>query len=97
MQRRLLMMGLVCLLVAGGLAWTLPVRAQQVTYQLVQSNVGPGRSGSSGAYQMASSVGQPDAGQVSAGSYTLGGGFWGGGIIVSAAAHLFLYVPLVRR
>lgn len=97
MKRRLVVMGVVCLLVAGGLAWTLPVHAQQATYQLVQSNVGPGRSGSSGIYQMSSSVGQPDAGQVSAGSYTLGGGFWGGGVIVSAGGQLFLYVPLVRR
>jgi hypothetical protein len=34
---------------------------------------------------------------VSAGSYTLGGGFWGGGIINTVVNQLELYLPLVLR
>jgi hypothetical protein len=32
-----------------------------------------------GGYRLGGTVGQPDAGLLSAGGYTLGGGFWGGG------------------
>jgi hypothetical protein len=34
---------------------------------------------------------------VSAGIYTLGGGFWGGGIIVSAQNAYVVFLPLVLR
>jgi hypothetical protein len=88
----------MCLLLAG-LSWrTSPARGEsRATYLLVKSNIGPGQSGSSGAYTLSSSAGQPDAGEVSAGSYTLGGGFWGGGTIVSVVAPNFVYLPLVVR
>jgi hypothetical protein len=98
MQRAIVALGILCLLVAGWLAWTLPAQAQpSATYQLVQTNIGPGQAGSSGAYHLSSSVGQPDAGEVSAGSYTLGGGFWGGGVIVVVAEPSYLYLPLLVR
>ncbi|HLF26356.1 MAG TPA: hypothetical protein VJG32_08470 [Anaerolineae bacterium] len=97
-MKRNILMGVVCLFVAGSLCWTSTARAEsQATYQLVKSNVGPGASGSSGVYSVSSSVGQPDAGEVRAGIYTLGGGFWGGGIIVSLAARHTIYLPLVIR
>jgi uncharacterized membrane protein len=67
------------------------------TYQLVQSYIGPGGSGSAGIYTVSSSVGQPAAGEVSAGSYTLGGGFWGGGIIVPVAQNYTLFLPLLMK
>jgi len=38
-------------------------------------------------------VGQPDAGVLSGGGYTLAGGFWPGG----AAARYGVYLPLVLR
>ena len=71
--------------------------APQITYQLAKVSVGPGGSGSAGIYSIANSIGQPTAGEVSAGIYTLGGGFWGGGIIVSAQANYSLFLPLVLR
>jgi hypothetical protein len=37
-------------------------------------------------------IGQPDAGAMTGGAYTLEGGFWGG-----TAAHYRIYLPLVLR
>ena len=71
--------------------------APNATYELVKSSIGPGDSGSAGSYDLSSSIGQPAAGEVSAGIYTLGGGFWGGGVIVPVANSYAVYLPLVRR
>jgi hypothetical protein len=71
--------------------------APQATYELVKSSIGPGGSGNAGIYTMSSSVGQPAAGEVSAGIYTLGGGFWGGGVIVPARSNYTVFLPLVLR
>ena len=98
MKRSYMLLGMVCLLLAGSLWGASTARAEpQASYQLVKSNVGPGGSGSSGAYALASSIGQPDAGEVRAGIYTLGGGFWGGGRIVSVAIRYNVYLPLVIK
>jgi len=45
-----------------------------------------------GGYSLGGTVGQPDAGVLSGGDYTLAGGFWGG-----AAARYGVYLPLVLR
>ena len=45
-----------------------------------------------GGYSLGGTVGQPDAGLLSGGGYTLAGGFWGG-----AAVRYGLYLPLVLR
>ena len=45
-----------------------------------------------GGYALGGTVGQPDAGVLSGGDYTLAGGFWGG-----AAARYGVYLPLVLR
>ena len=45
-----------------------------------------------GGYSLGSTVGQPDAGVLSGGGYTLAGGFWGG-----AAVRYGVYLPLVLR
>lgn len=71
--------------------------APQATYELVKSYTGPGGGGSAGIYSISSSIGQPAAGEVSAGNYTLGDGFWGGGIIVPVQNNYRVYLPLVLR
>ena len=71
--------------------------APQATYTLVQSYIGPGGNGSAGIYSVASSIGQPAAGEVSAGIYTLGGGFWGGGVIVPVQTNYTLFLPLMLK
>lgn len=45
-----------------------------------------------GSYSLGGSIGQPDAGVVSGGSYTLNGGFWAGSIV-----NYNFYLPLVRK
>jgi len=45
-----------------------------------------------GSYSLGGTVGQPDAGVLQGGDYTLAGGFWGG-----AAAQYRVYLPLVLR
>jgi len=45
-----------------------------------------------GGYSLGGTIGQPDAGVLQGGGYTLVGGFWGG-----AAAQYRVYLPLVLR
>lgn len=44
----------------------------------------------SGGYALSGTIGQHDAGAMSGGSYTLAGGFWGGG-------QTSIYLPLIMR
>jgi hypothetical protein len=39
-------------------------------------------------------IGQADAGTLNGGGYTLGGGFWGGGVVIGQHS---IYLPLVVR
>jgi hypothetical protein len=71
--------------------------APHATYELVKSSIGPGGSGSAGIYSISSSIGQSSAGEVSAGIYTLGGGFWGGGVLVPVANKYDLFLPLLLK
>ena len=48
---------------------------------------------SNGSYSLGGTIGQPDAGISTGGTYTLSGGFWGGG----AAAGHDLFLPLILR
>ena len=45
-----------------------------------------------GVYSLGGTIGQPDAGVMSGGSYTLAGGFWGGPAINSN-----IYLPLILK
>ena len=46
-----------------------------------------------GDYSLGGTIGQPDAGLLEGGDYTLAGGFWGG----ASAAQYKVYLPLLRR
>ena len=48
-----------------------------------------------GEYTLGGTAGQPDAGLLSGGGYTLGGGFWRGGAVVEVEHEV--YLPLVIR
>lgn len=49
--------------------------------------------GEGGGYSLGGTIGQPDAGEVSDGGYTLGGGFWG-----SIVEYLYrVFLPLVLK
>jgi hypothetical protein len=45
-----------------------------------------------GSYSLGGSIGQPDAGSLSGGSYQLNGGFWGG-----TSISYNIYLPLVLK
>ena len=55
---------------------------------------GGGGTASGGSYTLVGTIGQPDAGILAGGDYTLGGGFWGGGV---AAAGYKVYLPMILR
>jgi hypothetical protein len=63
-------------------------------YDLTWSTIDGGGGGSAGGgYQLAGTLGQPDAGAtLSGGVYSLSGGFWAG-----ASTGSQVYLPLVRR
>jgi len=48
-----------------------------------------------GDYSLGGTAGQPDAGLISGGAYTLAGGLWPGGAVV--ASEYRIYLPLVVR
>lgn len=80
------------------LALLLPVEAALAQsgggYDLTWNTVdGGGYAWSTGGgYALGGTVGQPDAGALTGGGYTLTGGFWGG-----AAGQYRVYLPLVLR
>ena len=49
-----------------------------------------------GGYELGSTIGQPDAGVLAGGGYTLGGGFWRGGA-VSNPPEYHIFLPLLLR
>jgi hypothetical protein len=75
-----------------------PVLAQSGgDYDLSWSTIdgGGGTFSTGGSYTFGATAGQPDAGLLAGGDYTLGGGFWGGGAL-AAPPHV-IYLPLVLR
>ena len=98
MKRLFIVISLVgVVMVSTGSRLSAEPTTPQATYELVKSYVGPSGGGSAGIYTLASSIGQPAAGEVSAGNYTLGGGFWGGGVSVPVQNHYAVFLPLLLR
>ncbi|MCX6026041.1 MAG: hypothetical protein NTY23_07275 [Chloroflexi bacterium] len=77
------------------LALVVPALAQSGGgYELTWSTIdGGGGASTGGDYSLAGTIGQPDAGQMSSGSYEVGGGFW------SAFSEVVyrIFLPLVLR
>lgn len=69
-----------------------PVQAQ--TYEVAWWKVaGGGGDSAGGNYRLSGTLGQPDAGVLSGGNFTLVGGFWAW----EMAGQHFIYLPLVIR
>ena len=90
----------IALVLVVGLLLVSAVLAQQgngydLTWWTVDGggHIGVG-AGSSSPYALGGTTGQPDAGLLTGGDYTLGGGFWSGGV---SAAAIKVYLPLVLR
>ena len=71
-----------------------PVMAQSGGYDLTWSTIDGGGAtfSTGGSYSLGGSIGQPDAGILSGGSYTLNGGFWG-----STEVNYKIYLPLTLK
>jgi len=66
-------------------------------YDLSWSTVdgGGGAFSAGDGYSLGGTAGQPDAGLLTGGGYTLAGGFWGGGAVAGSVYEV--YLPLVLR
>jgi hypothetical protein len=83
------------LVVIGFLLFAATILAQSGgSYDLTWNTVDAGGAtwSSGGSYILGGTIGQPDAGRLTAGAYTLVGGLWEG-----AAAKSEVYLPLVLR
>jgi len=76
------------LLLSVSTAFAQPAGLYDLSWNTIDG--GGGTSAASG-YTLTGTLGQPDAGTLSGGSYTLQGGFW------SALAGSSLFLPLTRR
>jgi hypothetical protein len=74
-------------------------RALSAGYDLSWASVDGGGTtlNAVGDYALGGTAGQPDAGVLAAGEYTLGGGFWRGGALPPGPDTFELYLPLVLR
>ncbi len=93
MKWTLLILAILCLaLLAGGEA----TQAQGGEYGLSWWTVDGGGTTSArdGSYTLNGTIGQHDAGELSDGSYILGGGFWGGGV---GATMRIMYLPVIMK
>jgi len=71
---------------------TMVASAQAQSYAVNWWAIGGGGGNSvGGEFDLAGTVGQPDAGRMSGGSYLLEGGFW------ALLAPYFLYLPLILK
>lgn len=57
---------------------------------------GGGGTSSGGGYALSGIIGQPDAGLIQGGDFTLGGGAWGGGERM-VAGGFSLYLPVLMK
>jgi hypothetical protein len=99
-----LLTGVVAAQSRNGLSTLLPSTALRASYDLSWWTLDGGGATFSGGgyaaalpgagYTLGGTVGQPDAGLLTAGDYTLGGGFWRGSALVVGYK---LYLPLVLR
>jgi hypothetical protein len=89
-----IMLGVCCLLLV---LVSLAVAESGNGYDLSWWTVdGGGTTGSTGGgYSLSGTAGQPDAGVLAGGGYTLGGGFWCGGEASPPAYEI--YLPLALR
>jgi hypothetical protein len=87
---------LLVILLCGLLLTTTALTSSSEGYDLSWWTVdsGGGILNIEGGYSLSSTIGQPDAGVLTGGAYTLGGGFWTGGKL---AAVYKTYLPLVLR
>jgi len=92
-MKRKWFLSLLLLVIAGALFGVVSVSAL-AGYNLDWWTVDGGGATSStgGSYSLDGTMGQPDAGTSSGGTYTLAGGFWGG---EPSTVNYQIYLPLI--
>jgi hypothetical protein len=89
----LMFIALAALFVALSVSNAIALAQSGNGFDLTWSTIdGGGGSSGGGLYSLAGTIGQPDAGLLGGGGYTLNGGFWNG-----AAPGYRVYLPLVLR
>ena len=91
MKRRLLLTALFAILLLT--SSVLASNGYDLSWWTVDG--GGGTFSTGGAYTLGGTNGQPDAGLLTGGTYTLSGGFWGGGEL--AGLSIRVYLPYVER
>ena len=90
----------VLLFVGLTFLFTLPVLAQSsgeidLSWNTVDSGGGTFSSGD--GYTLGGAIGQPDAGPLTGGPYTLSGGFWAGQVAPTPPPSYDLFLPLINK
>jgi hypothetical protein len=70
-------------------------QAQDAGYELTGSVIAGGSAIDGGEYAISGALGQADTGTLNGGDYSLGGGFFGGGVINGGTRST--YLPTMRR
>jgi hypothetical protein len=82
-------------LVTGSALFLVLLAAQAQTYTINWSTLdGGGGTSTGGVYAVSGTIGQPDAGMMSGGTYTLNGGFWG--IVAAVQTEGAPYLTVAR-
>lgn len=92
MKKLSLLVAVAALLLVASLA--LAMDGYDLTWWTVDG--GGGTFSTGGGYSLGGTAGQPDAGLMEGGEYTLAGGFWPGGAAAPEPGYL-LYLPLGMR
>ena len=90
MRQTTLFLALTALLLVASVALAQSGGGYDLTWSTIDGGGATWSEG--GGYSLGGTIGQPDAGVLSGGGYTLAGGFWGG-----AVARYGIYLPLVLR
>jgi hypothetical protein len=81
-------LGLIALLLATQIAFA-QIGGYAMTWWTIDGGVGQSEGGS---YTLRGSIGQPDAGRLGGGDYTLAGGFWNGDRSTTMRVYLSMVV-----
>jgi hypothetical protein len=94
MKRLIILIPIILILLAGAAS----SQAQSGGgYDLTWNTVEGGGAtfSTGGSYSLGGTIGQPDAGLMSSGAYTLASGFWGGAPLSNSNYNI--YLPLIVR
>ena len=95
MRRTAILLALAALLMLGSVALAQSGGSYDLSWWTVDG--GGATFNTASDYSLGGTAGQPDAGVLAGAEYTLGGGFWRGGVLPPAVEGFELYLPLVLR